>query len=96
MESLTTKHDYQLELEYDEILGLPVYGWSVKNNHPVYKPKIGVSKKRPKYQHAGKKWKDVLLERWTQRSSLGGDDTKLDDFDGIFHESIIMKRFKAL
>tara|TARA_Y100000389_G_C17421116_1_gene496780 strand:+ start:1199 stop:1489 length:291 start_codon:yes stop_codon:yes gene_type:complete len=93
MFNLTTNEDFKQELEYDEILGFPIYGWSIKKNHPVYKPKIGVSKQRPNYKVAGKKWKAVLLERWIQRSVLGGDDTKLDDFDGIFHESIIMKRF---
>lgn len=89
---LTTKNDYKTEVEYDELLGKPVYGWSLKKGHPIYKPSIGISKIPPKFKDAGKKWREVLLERFEQASFYGGDDTVVDEFDGVFQNSITMKR----
>jgi hypothetical protein len=85
----TTKNNYTEEREYDEIRGKSVYGWSEKTGEIRYNPKIGLLKRPPKYKNAGKKWKEILNERWDQQSYWGGEDgLDKDKFDGTFQRRI--------
>ena len=81
-----------IEREFDELRGLPVYGWTKKQKQPQYKPKSGLITKPPKFRDAGSRWREVLLERFEQRSVHGSDDTNLEDFDGTFHRAPIRLR----
>lgn len=82
---LTTLRDKNIEREYDELRGKIVYGWTIKTKQPAYTPRKGLLKKPPIYIEAGSRWKEVLLERFEQRSVHGSDDTTLNYFDGTFH-----------
>jgi len=92
-EKLTTSKDCNIEREYDENEGLPVYGWSIDTNDCIYEPTVGVLTDPPPYRSATGKWREVLLERFEQQSVHGGDlNLPIEDFTGVFHESTINKR----
>ena len=94
---ITTPSNCFEEREYDEIKGRVIYGWNKYTLSCVYKPKPGLLSKPPNYRWAGKNWKTVLLERFTQQSDYGGDpDLELNDFTGTFQNSIINQRTSTL
>ena len=85
----TTKENYKEEREYDEIRGKVVYGWAEKTGELRYTPKIGLLKNPPSYKKAGKKWKEILNERWEQQSYWGGENNlEGDNFTGTFNRRI--------
>lgn len=94
---ITTDNDCGIEREYDEIEGMPIYGWCKKTRDCVYYPRAGLLTKPPSYRWAGENWKAVLLERHDQQSVHGGDpDLALDDFTGTFPNSAIAQRQKNI
>lgn len=94
---VTTIDDCDIEREYHEIEGKPIYGWCKNSRDCVHDPKVGLLTKPPSYRWAGKKWRAVLLERYDQQSVHGGDpDLALDDFTGTFPNSAIAQRQKNI
>jgi hypothetical protein len=88
MQLLTTNNNKHIEREFDELKNKPVYGWTVKQRQPQYKPAIGLLKKPPVYENAGSRWKKVLEERFEQQSWYGGNNNlNLNNFNGTFHKS---------
>ena len=68
------------EREYDEYRGSPVYGWN-DEGEALYEPTVGANIIAPEYRHAGFEWRNVLEERWLQRSYIEEGET-LDTYRG--------------
>ena len=64
----TTSNNYKEEVEYDDVLNKPIFGWTPKGK-PVYKPRVGISKMPPKYRNAGVGWRKVLTQRLLQANT---------------------------
>jgi len=94
---ISTKENKHIEREFDEIEHKPVYGWTVKQRQPQYKPAVGLLIEPPIYETAGSRWKKVLEERFEQQSWYGGDDElNLNDFDGTFHNARVYRHLKNI
>ena len=75
-----------IEVEFDEILSLPVYGWYF--GCAIYEPIMiiwlqhFIDYERPLYKNSHGFWKDVLDNRFEQRSN--NDDICLETYDGRY------------
>lgn len=76
----TDENNMNIEREYDEIRGCIVYGWN-DNWEALYEPTFGANITPPTHKQAGYKWREVLENRWEQRSN-DYDDEELDTYIG--------------
>lgn len=63
----TDTNNMHEEREYNEYIGAPVYGWTEEGD-ALYEPTLGSLVVAPEYRYAGFEWRNVLEERWLQRS----------------------------
>ena len=76
----TDENNMNIEREYDEIRGCIVYGWN-DDWEALYEPTFGANITPPTHKQAGYKWREVLENRWEQRSN-DYDDEELDTYIG--------------
>jgi 6-pyruvoyl-tetrahydropterin synthase len=77
---VTDEHNMHIEREYDEFRGCIVYGWN-DDGEALYEPTFGAIITPPTFKEAGPKWREVLEQRWEQRSYYD-DDEELDTYIG--------------
>lgn len=76
----TDENNMDVEREYDEIRGSVVYGWD-DDGEALYEPTFGANITPPTHKNAGYKWREVLENRWEQRSNYDYDE-ELDTYIG--------------
>ena len=77
---VTDENNMDIEREYDEFRGSIVYGWDA-DGEALYEPTFGAYIVPPTFKEAGPKWREVLEERWEQRSHYEEDEA-LDNYIG--------------
>lgn len=76
----TNEHNMDIERDYDEYSGRIVYGWD-DDGEAVYEPTFGANIEAPTFKKAGPMWRQLLDNRWEQRSWYEEDET-IDDYRG--------------
>ena len=69
-----------IEREYDECSGKIIYGWD-DFGEVLYEPTFGACISPPTFKDGGEIWREVLDNRWEQRSYYEDDDV-IDNFKG--------------
>lgn len=77
----TDENNMNIEREYDEIRGCIVYGWN-DDGEALYEPTFGANITPPTHKQSGYKWREVLENRWEQRSNYDNDEDELDTYIG--------------
>jgi len=77
------ENNKMIERDYDELRGCVVYGWN-DDGEPLYEETYGCLIVPPTFKEAGHTWREVLQERWEQRSNCS-DDENMDEYDGKYN-----------
>ena len=76
----TNHENKDVEREYDEYSGKSIYGWD-DDGEVLYEPTFGCLIEAPSFKEGGFRWREILENRWEQRSSYDEDET-IHDFTG--------------
>lgn len=76
----TNHENKDVEREYDEYSGKSIYGWD-DDGEVLYEPTFGCLIEPPTFKEGGLRWREILENRWEQRSSYDEDET-IHDFKG--------------
>ena len=77
------ENNKMIERDYDELRGCIVYGWD-DDGEPLYEETYGCLIVSPTFKEAGHTWREVLQERWEQRSYCS-EDENIDEYDGKYN-----------
>ena len=77
------ENNKMIERDYDELRGCVVYGWN-DDGEPLYEETYGCLIVPPTFKEAGHTWREVLQERWEQRSYCS-EDENMDEYDGKYN-----------
>ena len=69
-----------VEREYDEYCGKVIYGWD-DHGEILYEPTFGCLISPPSFKYGGERWREILDNRWEQKSSYDDDET-IHEFKG--------------